>query len=143
MAHWKKKYVFYAHSFLSLGIMVSYLVIVHRKVRRERRENIDIKRFFGNSSAPIAFSVISTKGRNLLAWKCARLPTPETAFSLCAGTRLPAPRSPSNRNAGTHGNGGQVSGNLPAIATHADIEAYPLYLAMAGGWRAGLGEFFR
>jgi hypothetical protein len=47
----------------------------------------------GNSSAPIAFSVISTKGRNLLAWNCTRLPTPDTAFSLCAGIS---------------GNGGQV-----------------------------------
>ncbi|MBW1675725.1 MAG: hypothetical protein JRJ79_03775 [Deltaproteobacteria bacterium] len=40
-----------------------------------------------------------------------RMPTPEAALSLCAGTRLPAPRSPDNCNASTHGNGGQVSGN--------------------------------
>ena len=40
-----------------------------------------------------------------------RLPTPETTFSLCASIRLPAPRSPENCNASTHGNGGQVSGN--------------------------------
>jgi hypothetical protein len=40
-----------------------------------------------------------------------RLPTPETTFSLCASTRLPAPRAPENFNASTHGNGEQVSGN--------------------------------
>ncbi len=34
--------------------------------------------------------------------------SPRTASSLHAGTRLPAPRSPSNWNDSTHGNGGQV-----------------------------------
>ena len=36
---------------------------------------------------------------------------PSTAGRSNASTRLPAPRSPSNWNASTHGNGGQVSGN--------------------------------
>lgn len=46
--------------------------------------------------------------------------------------RLPTPGSHRGHNAGTRG-------NLPAIARHAGIEAGLLYLAMAGGWRAGVG----
>jgi len=40
-----------------------------------------------------------------------RLPTPEAALSLCAGTRLPSPRMACILYASISGNGGQVSGN--------------------------------
>ena len=52
--------------------------------------------------------------------------------------RLPAPRSLGSYNAGRHGNGGQVSGNLPAIATHAGIEPAPC----TWRWQAGGGEVY-
>jgi len=46
--------------------------------------------------------------RNLLTWNCTRLPTPETAFSLCAGTRLPSPHTAGRSNASISGNGRQA-----------------------------------
>jgi len=45
-----------------------------------------------------------------------RLPTPEAALSLCAGTRLPTPGTPGRSNASIFGNGGQVSGNGGQVA---------------------------
>ncbi|MBW1795265.1 MAG: hypothetical protein JRJ38_12700 [Deltaproteobacteria bacterium] len=45
-----------------------------------------------------------------------RLPTPETALSLCAGTRLPTPGTPVRSNDSIFGNGGQVAGNGGQVA---------------------------
>ena len=66
-------------------------------------------------------------------------------------TRLPAPPSPGSYNACTHGNGGQVACLSsprnrtqpwqPARHCHACRHCTRhMYLAMAGGWRAGLSS---
>jgi len=58
-----------------------------------------------------------------------RLPTPETAFSLCASTRLPSPGTVGRSNASIFGNGGQVSGNGGQV----DRRKKSYLLGMLGG----------
>ena len=61
---------------------------------------------------------------------------PGSQQSYSAGTRLPAPRMLCSLHASISGIGGQAHGNLPAIATHAGIEA----ASCTWRWQAGGGQ---
>ena len=72
----------------------------------------------------------------MLPWVAMAGRSPGTAGSLNAGTRLPMPETALSLCAGISGNGGQVRGNLPAIATHADTVA----ATCTWRWQAGGGQ---
>jgi|GEM_PF-4152947 len=69
-----------------------------------------------------------------------RLPTPETALSLCAGTRLPSPGIAGRSNASISGNGGQVSGNGGQVAGRHPVSCITSEFGNELPWRGVLGR---
>jgi len=70
--------------------------------------------------------------------------SPGTAGGLIAGTRLPTPETALSLCAGISGNGGQVRGNGGQVAWSPSTSAEPRDAGRGeGDWRAGILDFAR